>query len=61
LNRDTYDKHDEGIWAGWVFHSLLDGTDGSSSPDPVFITVDSGRREVSFGTSKKRPDVTHKF
>jgi len=32
LNKDTIDKHDDGIWAGWVFQSLIAGEKGSANP-----------------------------
>jgi len=31
LNKDTIDKHDEGIWAGWVYQSIIDGENGSAA------------------------------
>jgi len=27
----------------------------------MYITIDANRREVSFGESRRRPDITHKF
>lgn len=61
LAKDTIDQHDDGVWAGWVFHSVIVDGEGSANPEPVFITIDANKREVSFGESKKRPDIVHKF
>lgn len=61
LNKDTVDKHDDGNWAGWVFQSVFNENDGSASPAPVYLTIDADRRTVSFGATKRRPDITHNF
>jgi len=40
---------------------VISGNDGSANPEPIYITIDGSKHEVSFGESKKRPDITHKF
>jgi hypothetical protein len=44
-----------------VYHSVIAGEEGTANPEPVYIRIDSNKREVSFGASRKRPDITHKF
>jgi len=40
---------------------VINGEEGTPSEAPVYITVDGDRREVSFGETKRRPDITHRF